>query len=379
MLVPDGRDKSSFGFIESFWSTLKLTLQLYSGYYPFQWALSGALLEAFGVEAKEHELLHTAAFFLQDTLFETLLSLPFSLYRTFVIEERHGFNKQTLGLFISDTLKSLMLNAIIAPPLLSLFIVTIEWGGQHFYLYVSALMLIVQLVAIPVYSNFIQPLFNKVEPVPQGELRTQVEVLAARLDFPLTELYEIDGSKRSSHSNAYFYGFWKSKRIVLFDTLLKQCSLPQVLAVLGHELGHWKLNHTVKNLVAAQINFLGMFWLAGHLIHEPRLYHDFGFHHTQATYIGLLLFSFVFSPLSHLIQFAQHVLSRRFEFQADAFAVELGYGDQLGEALITLQKENKSTMISDPLYSAYHHSHPPLLQRLQAIEQEKSKSGKKVQ
>ena len=162
--------------------------------------------EWFGL-GSEYELSQSLVFYILDAIFETSVGLPLQAYSTFVIEARHGFNKQTPALFLTDTIKGLMLNCIIAPPLIALFIRVIQWGGESFYLYVSALFLIVQLVAVPVYSNFIQPCFNKVEPLAEGTLRTSIEQLAKRVEFPLTGLYVIDGSKRSSHSNAYFYGF----------------------------------------------------------------------------------------------------------------------------------------------------------------------------
>jgi len=201
-----GHDKSSLHFVSALWSTIKMTLQFYYGYYPLMWSISGALLKHFGF-GPEYELTQSVVvFYILDAALETLLSLPLQIYSTFVIEQRHGFNKQTAGLFASDTVKGLMLNCIIAPPLLALFIRVIQWGGEHFYLYVSALLLVVQLLAVPFYSNVIQPCFNKVEPLPQGTLRESIEQLAQRVSFPLTGLFVIDGSKRSSHSNAYFYG-----------------------------------------------------------------------------------------------------------------------------------------------------------------------------
>ena len=179
-----------------------MTWQFRVGYYPLVWALSGALLKSgFGVAGQEAQLLQSLVLYCLDAAFDTLVGLPFALWRTFVVEERHGFNKQTLPLFLSDTFKGLLLNCLIGAPLIGLFISVIGWGGDRFYLYVSALFFVVQVLAVPFYSNFIQPCFNKVVPLPEGELRTAIEALAKRIDFPLTGLYVIDGSKRSSHSN----------------------------------------------------------------------------------------------------------------------------------------------------------------------------------
>jgi STE24 endopeptidase len=200
----DGHDKSSFGFIKTLWDNVKLTVWLYIGYFPFVWALSGYLLEQAGGLDSSYVLTQTCVFYIVDATIDTILSLPFTAYKTFVVEEKHGFNKQTVSLFLTDSMKGLLLHAAIAPPLIYLFVRVIEAGGEYFYLYVAALFFVVQMVAIPFYSNFIQPCFNKVEPLAEGTLRTSIEKLASSIDFPLTGLYVIDGSKRSSHSNAYF-------------------------------------------------------------------------------------------------------------------------------------------------------------------------------
>jgi len=377
-----GGDKCRFGFFTSLYAQLELTAFHLLGYYPATWALSAYVLdELFGKDANRSTIQITMMFYVIDAWIQTIFSLPQQLWSTFVIEARHGFNKQTIGLFFADQIKGLLLSCLIGGPLLALFVYVIEWGGEKFYIYVGALMLALQIVAIPVYANFIQPCFNKVEPLPEGSLRTSIEAMASKIHFPLTGLYVIDGSKRSSHSNAYFYGFFKSKRIVLFDTLINQCSESQVCAVLGHELGHWKCNHTIKNMMLSQLQTLAMFYAFGWMIHNPALYSDFGFHGSvRPTYIGLAFFMCVWSPISHVLGFIGNCLSRHFEFQADEFAQKLGYGTELQGGLITLQKENKGTMIPDPIYSAYHHSHPPLLERLRAVEEAmKSSETKKKQ
>jgi STE24 endopeptidase len=383
-----GRDKSTMGFVKSLWLMVKMMLQFYVSYSALLWCVSAVLLQSSdffaGREWAQGELAVFFVYYVLDALIETVLGVPLQLVSTFIIEAKHGFNKQTLHLFIKDTILSLALNCIIAPPLLCLFIRVVQWGGDNFYLYVSGLFLVVQLLAVPVYINLIAPCFNKFDELSAGSLRTSIEQLAHSLSFPLAQLYVVDGSKRSSHSNAYFVGLpLMAKRIVLFDTLLAQAKEDdkQVLAVVGHELGHWKLNHTIKGLLLNQLQMLAMFYAFGLLLpHEP-LYADFGFPaslgHGRPTYIGLMFFSCVWSPVQHVLSFLGNVVSRKHEFEADAFAADLGYGEPLKAGLITLQKENKSTPLPDPLFSAYHHSHPPLLERLQAIDKAMDKQTSK--
>merc|ERR1711997_1230560 len=248
----------------------------------------------------------------------------------------------------------------------------------------------------------IAPLFDKYTPMPDGQLRTEIEELAASIEFPLYKLFVVEGSKRSSHSNAYFYGFFKFKRIVLFDTLLEEnernklkteeelkeqdekevekdkkkgCSNDEILAVLGHELGHWKLNHVFKNLVISEVHIFFMFALFGYLYHLQPLYTAFGFPNEQPVLIGLMIIlQFITAPYNAVLNFAMTALSRRFEFQADEFGKSLGRAEKLCAALIKLNNDNLSYPIYDWLYSSWHHSHPPLLERLAALKGDEKKT-----
>lgn len=257
-----------------------------------------------------------------------------------------------------------------------------------------------------VYPEFIAPLFDKYTPLPEGELRTQIEKLADFVEFPLYKLFVVEGSKRSSHSNAYFYGFFRFKRIVLFDTLLDVnereklkevmgkkeeeeeekeldeeekeknkkmgCNNPEILAVLGHELGHWKLNHVLKNIVISEVHIFLMFALFGYLYKLQVLYAAFGFENERPNLIGMMIIlQFITAPYNSLLDFAMTCLSRRFEFQADQFAMDMGKSKELRTALIKLNNDNLSFPIYDWLYSAFHHSHPPLLERLAALQVKK--------
>ncbi|XP_072546174.1 CAAX prenyl protease 1 homolog [Salminus brasiliensis] len=398
-------DKSNFGFWSGLYSETEGTLILLLGGIPFLWRISGTVTARFGL-GPEYEISQSLVFLMLATLFSALTGLPWSLYNTFVIEEKHGFNQQTLGFFLKDALKKFAVTQCILLPVTSLLLYIIKIGGDYFFIYAWLFTLIVSLVLVTIYADYIAPLFDKFTPLPDGELKTDIESMAKSISFPLTKIYVVEGSKRSSHSNAYFYGFFKNKRIVLFDTLLEDysplnqsgegetaateqkdeneasgdesklkpknkkqgCSNPEVLAVLGHELGHWKLGHTIKNIVISQMNSFLCFFLFAALIGRKELFLAFGFHDSQPTLIGLMIiFQFIFSPYNELLSFCLTVLSRRFEFQADRFARGLGRSTELYSALIKLNKDNLGFPVADWLFSMWHYSHPPLLERLRAL------------
>jgi len=216
-----------------------------------------------------------------------------------------------------------------------------------------------------IYPTVIAPLFNKFTPLEEGELRDKIFQLAQRVNFPLKKLFVVDGSTRSNHSNAYFYGFFNNKRIVLFDTLLTQVNTQGIVAIIGHELGHYKFSHTLKNLIITQVHFLLFFFLFGQMLNADEMYSSFGFT-PKPVFIGLFLFSFVYGPIEHIFGLAMNFLSRHFEYQADHFAVDLGF--DLNIPLAKIHQENLGNMNPDPWYSTYHYSHPTLLERLRAMD-----------
>ncbi|KAG0746123.1 hypothetical protein G6F57_002971 [Rhizopus arrhizus] len=359
-------DKSRFGFIEGAYKQFETLLMLQYDGLPFIWDLSGNILYKISGYGTDYEILHSLVFLALFTLISTVTSIPFNLYSTFVVEQRHGFNNQTLGLFFADILKSQLVLALIMFPFMSAFLWIIKATGDKFYFYVWVIVIVFQLFIITIYPTFIQPLFNKLTPMEEGELRSRIEALAARISFPLKKLYVIDGSKRSSHSNAYFYGFGKNKHIVLYDTLIEHSDNDEICAVLAHELGHWKMGHTLKLLVVNQIHLLTIFFLFSLFIHNKQLYDHFGFD-TMPTLIGFMLFQFIYSPVESVIGFLQHVYQRKNEYEADAYALKLGYASTLRSALIKLSIKNLGGFNVDPLYSAWNHSHPSLVERLNAL------------
>ncbi|GMF10084.1 unnamed protein product [Phytophthora lilii] len=364
-----GLDKSTFGFVSGAYNQLEATAFLLLGYLPFMWTWSGKALLALGLDA-DNEIYRALMLLTLTTLRDTFVGIPFGLYSTFVVEARHGFNKQTLGLFFMDKIKSFMLFIVIGFPVTAALIYVIRWGGEYFYMYVWAFLFAFSVIMMTLYPVLIMPLFNKFTPLEEGELRTRIEALAASLNFPLTKLFVTDGSKRSSHSNAYFFGLFKSKRIVLFDTLLEQATHDEIVAVLGHELGHWKLWHTAQGFVIQQAYILASFYVFGLCMNDAELFASFGFAGDSAkpVIIGFLLFSqTMWAPVEHVLSFLITLNTRKNEFQADAFAVDLGHDVPLKSGLTKLAIENLSNMNPDVLYSAYHYSHPPLVERLNAI------------
>lgn len=359
-------DKSRFGFIESLYKQIETVFLLQYDALPYIWDASGNILYTLTGYGTEYEILHSLVFLMFFTTISTLTAIPFNLYSTFVVEEKHGFNKQTIGLFFTDILKGQLVMATIMLPFMSLFLWIIKSTGDNFFFYVWIIVIVFQLFIITIYPTFIQPLFNKLTPMEEGELRSKIEALAARIEFPLKKLYIIDGSKRSSHSNAYFYGFGKNKHIVLFDTLIEHSDNEEICAVLAHELGHWKMNHTLKLMGVTQVNLLIIFWLFSLFIHNKQLYFDFGFN-TMPTLIGFLLFQFIYSPLESVTGFLMHVYQRKNEYEADAYALKLGYASTLRSALIKLSVKNLGGFNVDPWYSAWNHSHPSLVERLHAL------------
>ncbi|KAG5251765.1 CAAX protease family protein [Salix suchowensis] len=359
-------DKSYFNFVHEFVTILLDSAILFYGILPLFWKKSGSFLVLVGLN-EENEIFHTLAFLAGVMIWSQITDLPFSLYSTFVIEARHGFNKQTTWMFFRDLFKGICLAILLGPPIVSAIILIVQKGGPYLAIYLWAFMFVLSLVMMTLYPVLIAPLFNKFTPLPEGELREKIEKLASFLHFPLKKLFVVDGSTRSSHSNAYMYGFFKNKRIVLYDTLIQQCKNDEeIVAVIAHELGHWKLNHTMYSFIAVQI--LTFLQFGGYTLvrNSTDLFRSFGFD-TQPVLIGLIIFQHSVIPLQHLVSFGLNLVSRAFEFQADAFAKKLGYGSALRAGLVKLQEENLSSMNTDPWYSAYHYSHPPLVERLAAI------------
>lgn len=374
------RAKAKFGFFSDAVGLLQNLAIIKYDLLPKFWSIAGCLMNKSSAILPKFMggVITQSLFFLFSTqIISSIISLPLSYYSNFVLEEKYGFNKLTIGLWIADKVKGIALGIALGSPVVAAFLKIIDYFGDSFILYTCGFFLVVQLVGMTIFPTLIQPLFNKFTALEDGKLKTAIEKLASEQDFPLTKLYVIDGSKRSSHSNAYFTGLPWSKQIVLYDTLIKHSSVEETVAVLAHEIGHWKLSHLPQMLVFSQAHLFLCFSMFSAFIHNKSLYTSFGFS-TQPTMIGFMLFNDIFQPVECAAQFGMNLLSRKNEYEADAYAKKCGYSDDLSKALIKLLSENLSTMDADWLYSSYHHSHPILSERLRAIGYvSKEKVGKK--
>ncbi|RLM01020.1 hypothetical protein CFD26_108558 [Aspergillus turcosus] len=362
-----GRAKAKFGFISGLYGQIQNLAFIYGDVLPKLWGLSGLLLTRYFPSRFQGEITQTLLFIFGFNLISTVLSLPISYYNTFVLEEKFGFNKQTLKLWVTDMLKGQMLGIVLGTPIISAVLKIVQKTGNSFFYYLWLFGVFVQIFAITIYPIVILPLFNKLSPLEPGDLKTGVEQLARKLNFPLHELYVIDGSKRSAHSNAYFYGLPWKKHIVIYDTLIEKSETEEVVAVLSHELGHWSLGHTTKLFAIAQSHMFYIFALFSVFVNNKSLYQSFGFYQEMPIMIGFLLFSDALAPMDAVVKLLMNILSRKFEFEADAFAVKLGYSEQLAASLLKLQIQNLSTMDADWMYASYHYSHPILSERLKAL------------
>ncbi len=291
-------------------------------------------------------------------LISSILDLPLSLYRTFVLEEKFGFNKTTVRVFMTDMLKNTVLSLLIGFPMLALILWLMDNAGEMWWLYVWMTWFGFSLFMMWFYPAFIAPLFNKFRPLDNVELRTRIEALLTRNGFASQGIYVMDGSTRSTHGNAYFTGMGGNKRIVFFDTLMNELTNEEIEAVLAHELGHFKCNHIKKRITILGVMFLAGFALLGWLIDQPWFYTGLGVS-SASTWMALTLFMMVIPVFTFFTQPLFSYYSRRHEFEADNFAAAQGRTADLIQALVKLYKENANTLTPDPLYSAFHDSHPP--------------------
>lgn len=296
-----------------------------------------------------------------------ILTLPFQLYSTFVVEEKYGFNRTTVKTFFTDKLKSYLLAAIIGAPLLALLIYLITTIGSTFWIWFAAIASVVVVFMNMFYTTLILPLFNKLTPLSDGGLKTEIERFSREVDFPLEQVFVMDGSKRSSKANAFFSGIGRKKRIVLFDTLIEKHTTEELVAVLAHEVGHYKKKHILTGLILsiAQI-FLTMFILSL-MVYNEQLSLALG-GSQQSIHLNLIAFSILYAPISGVTGLFTTLYSRKNEYEADAYACETFSGRALADALKKLSVDSLSNLYPHPLYVFFHYSHPPLLKRLAAIQ-----------
>jgi len=297
----------------------------------------------------------------------SLLTLPFSIYHTFVIEEKFGFNKTTPRTFLVDRIKSIGLAVLLGAPLLAGILALFEYAGYHAWLYCWIAFTGFSLIWQYVAPTWIMPLFNKFTPLEPGELKEAILNYAHSVDFPVKNVFVMDGSKRSSKSNAFFTGFGRNKRIALFDTLIKKHTVPELIAVLAHEIGHHKKKHILQGTIINILHAGVLFFVLSIFLGSLGLYDAF-YMEQQSIYSGILFFGLLYTPLEMVLSVIMQALSRRNEYEADRFAAEtIQHPQHLIEALKKLHAGNLSNLMPHPFYVFLNYSHPPLLQRIHAI------------
>lgn len=352
--------KLKFGRVELFYSLGLLLL----------WTLGGGLSWLDGIAGNlfESSLWHGVAFLIGFFLISSLLDLPFSLYRTFVIEQRFGFNRMNVGLFVGDIIKGFVLMVVIGSPVAWVVLWLMDSMGAMWWLYGWAFWTGFVLLMTWAYPTLIAPMFNKFAPLEEGELKSRIEALLARCGFESKGLFVMDGSRRSSHGNAYFTGIGNAKRIVFFDTLLKQLDVDETEAVLAHELGHFKRNHVKKRMAMMFALFLAGFAVLGWVAGQHWFYTGLGMSEAS-DHAALMLFMLAAPAFTFWLSPITSYYSRKHEFEADGYAVEHASGAALITALVKMYKDNASTLTPDPIYSMVHDSHPPAPIRVPHIEQ----------
>lgn len=315
----------------------------------------------------ENSIIMALAFFGILVFGSSIMSLPFSFYQTFVIEERFGFNKTTKKLFFIDMLKGWVMTAILGGGILALVIWILQWSGPNFWLYAWGVFIVLMLFMNLFYSKLIVPLFNKQTPLESGNLKDAIEGYAKKVGFELNNVFVIDGSKRSTKANAYFSGFGKQKRVTLFDTLINDLEEDEIVAVLAHEVGHYKRKHIIFNLTATILLTGLTLFVLSLFVNNPDLSLAIGV--TKPSFHAALVgFVLLYSPISAITGLAMNYLSRKFEFQADDYAKETFEATPLITSLKKLSKNNLSNLTPHPAYVFMHYSHPPLIERIRNLK-----------
>ncbi len=309
---------------------------------------------------------HGVAFLASIGVLGWLVDLPLSIYRTFFVEARFGFNKMTPALFASDAAKTAVLAAIIGLPVLAAVLWLMDAMGTLWWLWVWAFWMGFNLLVLLIYPTFIAPMFNKFSPLEDGPMRQRIEALLTRCGFRSSGLFVMDGSRRSAHGNAYFTGFGNSKRIVFFDTLLDKLDPPEIEAVLAHELGHFRCRHVVKRLALMAVVTLAMLWMLNQLMQAPWFFAGLGASATT-TAMALALFMTALPVFTYALSPLMSAWSRKHEFEADAYAVARTDKEDLVNALVKLYRDNAATLTPDPLYSNFYDSHPPAAIRIERL------------
>lgn len=352
--------RTKFGFVKSIFNLILFLVFWKIGGFEYVNTLAESLSDSF--------IIRGLYFFGIIMVAQQVLSLPFSIYSTFVIEEKYGFNKTTAITFVVDIVKGLALMVILGGLVLALVLYIFNELGQLSWLYAWGALVIITLAMQYVAPRWIMPLFNKYTPLEDGELKDKIMGFSEKVDFPLQEIYIIDGSKRSTKSNAFFTGFGKNKRIALFDTLVENHTVGELISVLAHEIGHYKKKHIQQGMVISVLHTGVLFFLLSIFLYDYALYQAF-FMDSSPLYAGFLYFSLLFSPIESILSVLMNILSRKNEFEADEFAV-VGRKNQsdMIDALKKLSKDNLSNLTPHSWFVFMNYSHPPVVERIRAIK-----------
>ena len=357
------KENSRFGFITSTFTFVVILIFLF---------LDGfAYVDSLARQISDNPIIIALVFFGILGLAFDILTTPFDIYHTFVIEEKYGFNKTSPRLYITDKIKGWMVSAVLGGGILALIVWFYTLTGENFWIYAWILVSGFSIFMAMFYSTLIVPLFNKQTPLEKGELREEIENFSTKAGFKLDNVFVIDGSKRSTKANAYFAGLGSKKRVVLFDTLINDLHINELVSVLAHEIGHYKKKHIIWGMLTGILQTGIMLYILSLFIAEPALSQALGA--TQhGFHLALVAFGILYSPISTILGLAMNQLSRKNEYEADKFAVRNYDGDALGNALKKLSVKNLSNLTPHPAYVFFHYSHPTLLQRLDAMEKQKN-------
>lgn len=353
------KENKKLSFVSSSFNLAIILGMIIAGGFAFVDGLAGSV--------SENAVVISLIFFGIIGLASDLINIPFSLYDTFVIEKKYGFNRMSLSTFINDHIKSWLIALLVGAPVLGLITWFYYKTGHFFWLWAWGLITAFSIFMNLFYSELIVPLFNKQIPLEEGGLRKKIEDFALKTGFKLKNIFVIDGSKRSTKANAYFSGFGPKKRIVLYDTLLKEMSEDEIVAVLAHEIGHYRKKHVLMTMLFSFLLTGLMLFLFSLVVNNPSLSVALGAE-SPSFHLGLIVFGILYSPLSLLIGLVSNYISRKNEFEADRFVKEHYKAEYLSSSLKKLSVKNLSNMMPHPAYVFFHYSHPPLLKRLEQLE-----------
>jgi STE24 endopeptidase len=349
-------DSENFSMVATLANQGLFLVILLSGFLP--WLVKTISLWQYG------QIVSGLIFFAVLSVFANLLRIPFSLYEAFVIEERYGFNAMSFKVWVSDLFKSIVIGAIMGGLLLGLLLILVIYGGKAWWIWAWMLVGGFELLLLWLYPVVILPLFNKFDPIENIGLENRIRTLMEKVGLRAKGIFKMDASKRSKHTNAFFVGLGRTKRIVLFDTLLASHTEEEILSVLAHEAGHWKKKHILRMLVPLEILSLVSFYAVAKLLNWPLIYQTFGFQESPV-YVGLFLIGTFISLLGFFAEPLESAISRRFEREADDFALALiGRGEPMTAALKRVASDNLANLSPHPLYAWFYYSHPPLVERI---------------